>query len=232
MPRKPRFYMPNVPVHVVQRGNSRRAIFLDDSDYEFYLECVGEAVEKYGCQVHAYVLMTNHVHLLVSPEAEDSLGRMMQFIGTRYVPYINKTYKRSGSLWEGRYKASLIQTENYFLTCMRYIELNPVRARGMVNKPGDYRWSSYQGNAYARKDSLLTPHQCYLDLGASDVVRRRAYRALFDGYLDRETMKEIHSAWQSGTPLGSDHFRLEIEQALQVSVGYAKRGRPRKVTDL
>ena len=157
MPRKPRFHLPGVPVHVVQRGNNRQAVFYDEQDYRAYLKWLEEGAERYGCAIHAYVLMTNHVHLLVSPAHGESLGRLMQYLGRYYVLYINHHYGRSGTLWEGRYKASLIQAQDYLLACYRYIELNPVRA-GMAKGPGQYRWSSYGYNALGREDRLLTPH--------------------------------------------------------------------------
>jgi len=146
MARKPRVFLQGVAQHVVQRGNNREPCFFAEADYQFYLECLAESATKYACQLHAYVLMTNHVHLLVTPENESSLSGMMQSLGRRYVRYVNHTYKRTGTLWEGRYKSSLVQSENYLLTCSRYIELNPVRAN-MVETPAEYRWSSYGHNA-------------------------------------------------------------------------------------
>ena len=141
MARKPRFVLPGYPRHVVQRGNNRQACFFDESDYRKYLDSLAEAAHKYHCQVHAYVLMTNHVHLLVTPTTDEGISQMMQSVGRRYVRYFNGVYRRTGTLWEGRYKASLVQTDSYLLTCYRYIELNPVRAE-MVPDPGDYPWSS------------------------------------------------------------------------------------------
>ena len=145
MPRKPRFFLPNIPVHAIQRGNNRQAIFFDESDYRMYLSWLKVAAEKYGCQIHAYVLMTNHVHLLITPEHRDSLSRLFQYVGRYYVSYVNNTYGRTGTLWEGRYKASVVEEEHYLLSCYRYIELNPVRA-GMVKRPEDYYpWSRVIG---------------------------------------------------------------------------------------
>ena len=145
MPRKPRYFLSGVPVHIVQRGNNRQATFFDNSDYHAYLKCLGEALVKYDCSLPAYVFMTHHLHLLATPQKKESLSRMMQFVGRRYVPYINHTYRRTGTFWEGRFKASLIQDEHYLLACMRYIELNPVRAN-MVRTASGYRWSSYLAN--------------------------------------------------------------------------------------
>jgi putative transposase len=228
MPRKPRFYVPGVPVHVVQRGNNRGDIFFGDADNSVYLDWLKEAAKRYDCKVHAYVLMTNHVHILATPKEKDSISRMMQYVGRRYVPYINHTYGRSGTLWEGRYKGSLIQEDSYLLACMRYIELNPVRAK-IVRTAAAYRWSSYQANASERKSELILPHRVYMALGKDDVGRRAAYKKLFKQRMDTETLKSIRAAWQTGTPLGSERFKQKIEKTLNMKVGYAKRGRPKKV---
>jgi len=227
LPRKPRFHLPGVPVHVVQRGHSREPVFFEDSDYSAYLNWLDEGAERYGCAIHAYVLMTNHVHLLTTPKGEQGVTRLMQYIGRRYVPYINHTYGTSGSLWEGRYKASLIEDERYLLTCMRYIELNPVRAN-MVKSPAHYRWSSYRHNAQAKDDPLVTPHEIYLALGRTRAARANAYRDLFSSALDVEALTDIRDAWQSGTPLGHDRFKAKVERKLRCKVGHARRGRPKK----
>ena len=227
MPRKPRFYLPGVPVHIVQRGNNRDAIFFDENDYSAYLGWLKEALKRYDCHLHAYVLMTNHVHLLVTPPAEESISRMVQYVGRKYVPYINHQYKRTGTLWEGRYKSSLIQEEPYLLACMRYIELNPVRA-GMLITAYDYRWSSYHFNATGQDDELLTEHQLYLSLGIDKSSRRQAYRRLFMAHMADDVTEEIRAAWQTGTPLMNDRFKEQIEKVLNTKVGYAKRGRPKK----
>lgn len=227
MPRKPRFYVSGMPVHIVQRGNNRGKIFFDDSDYSVYLDYLKEAAERYECKIHAYVLMTNHVHILATPKEKDAISRMMQYVGRRYVPYINRTYKRSGTLWEGRYKGSLVQDNFYLLACMRYIELNPVRAK-IAKSVAAYPWSSYPANASGRKNQLITPHSIYLALGKNDVSRRNAYKKLFKQGVDGETLQDIRSAWQTGTPLGDDRFKQKIEKKLKLKVGYAKRGRPKK----
>jgi len=226
MSRKPRFFLPNTPVHAIQRGNNRQAIFFDDSDYQFYLGWLKLAAEKYSCRIHAYVLMTNHVHLLVTPESSDSLSRMFQYVGRFYVSYVNNTYGRTGTLWEGRYKASLVEEENYLLSCYRYIELNPVRA-GMVKRVEDYPWSSYGYNAMASHNTVVSPHPLYLQLGTGEAQRCAAYRALFDMHLDSAVLEEVRGCLQTGTPLGNMRFKEQIEQALNVKVGHAKRGRPR-----
>lgn len=225
MPRKPRFYLPGIPAHVVQRGNNREAIFCEERDYLAYLNWLKEGIERYGCALHAYVLMTNHVHLLISPKEKDSISLLMQFVGRYYVPYFNYVYGRSGTLWEGRHKGNLVQDDRYFLTCMRYIELNPVRAN-MVKSSKDYPWSSYLSNAFNKHNELITEHECYLSLGKNENNRMLSYRGLFDQHIDDEMNNEIRLAWKSGTPLGNDQFCKRIEAALQMKVGNAYRGRP------
>lgn len=227
MPRKPRFQVPGVPVHVVQRGNNRQAIFFEPSDYAAYLSWLHEALSRYDCKLHAYVLMTNHVHLLITPESRDSISRAMQYVGRHFVPYINVRYGRTGTLWEGRYKASLVQEERYLLVCMRYIEMNPVRA-GMVKSPTHYRWSSYRANAQGQTDRLVTPHERYRGLGRSLEDRQTVYRDLFRNMLEPGELKDLRTAWLTGTPLGNDRFRADIERTLRIKVGQAHRGRPKK----
>jgi putative transposase len=227
MARKPRFNMVEIPQHVIQRGNNRQATFYAEEDYRLYLDCLLEAAKKYGCAIHAYVLMTNHVHLLVTPSLPEGISRMMQSVGRRYVQYINYSYKRSGTLWEGRYKASLIQSEAYLLTCSRYIELNPIRAN-IVKEPQDYQWSSYRANALGAEDELLTSHTEYQALGVTPEQRKAAYRTLFQAQLDPETLTTLRSALNGELITGSDRFKAEIETALGRKVEPGQRGRPRK----
>ena len=227
MPRKVRFFLPGVPVHIVQRGHSREAVFFEDNDYLAYLRWLKEGAARYEVDVHAYVLMTNHIHILATAQETDGITRMMQYIGRHYVPYINHTYGTTGSIWEGRYKASLIHSEEYLLTCMRYIELNPVRAN-MVRSPGQYRWSSYRCNGQGKEDGLVTPHAMYQALDQAKPARLDAYRALFKAQLDKEVLADIRAAWQTGTPLGNDFFRQKIEAKLKCKIGQARRGRPSK----
>jgi putative transposase len=227
MPRKPRFFVPDVPVHVIQRGNNRQAVFFHDNDYRVYLDRLAEAATAHGCAIHAYVLMTNHVHLLVTPVERRSVSDTLQALGRRFVPYINRRYRRTGTLWEGRYKANPVQEEAYLLTCYRYIELNPVRA-AMVYDPADYPWSSYRANALGEDNRLLRPHSIYSALGTDDAARQAAYRRLFAIGIDAEHLKCVRACLQTGTPLGNDRFRDQIEQALDVRVGYSTRGRPKR----
>lgn len=227
MPRRARLRLPAVPMHVIQRGNNRQATFFAETDYLFYLECLKEAASRYGAQIHAYVLMTNHVHLLASGESPDSLSRAMQHVGRRFVQYINFTYRRSGTLWEGRFKASLVESETYFLRCSRYIDCNPVRAT-MVADPAQYRWSSHRCLALGEPDDLVRPHEQYLRLGDSATRRQAAYRALFATEIESEELEIIRSNTQRGWPLGSDRFKDQIEQALNRTARPPVRGRPKK----
>ncbi|MHC4071530.1 MAG: transposase [Planctomycetota bacterium] len=171
MARLPRYFAKNQPQHVIPRGNNREPIFASKEDYRFYLECLHGAAERRRLAIHAYVLMTNHVHLLDTPVSEDSLPKTLQSVGRRYVQYFNYTHERTGTLWEGRYRATLIDTERYLLTCMRYIELNPVRAR-RVRHPRDYRHSSYRAYAYGEADPLVHDHELYKQLGRSAKAKR------------------------------------------------------------
>ncbi len=212
---------------MVQRGNNREVIFFDGGDYQIYLNWLKEAAERYDCLLHAYVLMTNHVHILATPKTKTGISQMMQYIGRRYVPYINCSYNRSGTLWEGRYKGSLVQDDLHLFTCMRYIELNPVRA-GMVKTAAAYRWSSYAANARGIEDSLITYHELYMALGSTKQTRKDAYKAMFKVNIEKNTIEKIRIAWKSGMPLGNDRFRDKIERTLKIKVGQAQRGRPRK----
>ena len=225
MPRKRRFFLPNIAVHVVQRGRSREPVFYDDEDYSAYIAWLREASERHACAVHAYVLMTNHVHILVTPTDESGLSQMMQYLGLRYVPYINHRYAMSGSIWEGRFKASLIDSDEYLLACMRYIELNPVRAN-MVGLAGDYQWSSYNSNALGRGGDWLQAHDLYLALAKTKNKRLETYQALFEAEFGGDVLNDIDRAWQTGTPLGDDRFKARVEQVLQRKVGQNRRGRP------
>jgi putative transposase len=226
MPRKPRFTLPGIPQHVIQRGNNREPCFLAKQDYRRYLDELTWVADKHSCRLHAYVLMTNHVHLLVTPMKEFGIGETMQALGRRYVYYINKTYRRSGTLWEGRYKASLVDSEAYLLSCMRYIELNPVRA-GMVNHPGDYKWSSYAANAQGQTDLLLSPHPLYTALGETTAVRQHAYRELFRHHLDNDILHEIREALNHELVLGRSYFKDKIEAMTKRQARLGMPGRPR-----
>ena len=226
MPRKPRMYLPGVPCHIVQRGNNREPTFFLEQDYRFYLDWLLDATQRYKVNVHAYVLMTNHVHILATPEHKESLSLTMQSVGRRYVQYVNKACGRTGALWEGRHKASVIDAERYLLGCSRYIEMNPVAAK-MVRHPADYKWSSFRCNAMGQPDPLIKTHDVYKRLGATDTLRWQAYTALFDNVIAPDEVSLIRNAVMCSMPTGDSRFKAQIEKALNRKVGYACRGRPR-----
>jgi len=227
MPRRPRIHLDQVPLHIVQRGHNREPCFFAAEDYFTYLHWLGEALKETGCSLHAYVLMTNHVHLLVTPEQAENVPKLVISLGRRYVQYINATYRRTGTLWDSRYKSSLIQAETYLLACMRYIELNPVRA-AMVEDPAHYRWTSYRANALGQPDALLAPHPIYLALDASAEARQAAYRALFRPHLEREGITDIRLALNQSQPLGDHRFHAKIARIAGEPRQARPRGRPRK----
>ncbi len=225
MSRKPRFALPGVPQHVIQRGHNRGPCFYASGDYHRYRENLREAAEENDAHIHAYVLMTNHVHLLVTPGHPYSISHMMQDLGRKFVRYINCTYRRTGSLWEGRFKASLVDSEAYLLTCMRYIELNPVRA-GMVTHPGDYRWSSYAANANGKSDCLINHHPLYENLGNNAPERQHAYRELFRLQLGATDIHDVREALNQELVLGRADFKNRIETMLKRQTRPGKPGRP------
>lgn len=227
MARLPRYFIPDQPQHIIQRGNNREPVFAHERDYRFYINCLQEAAQTQGLALHAYVLMTNHVHLLVTPATETSLPKSLQSVGRRYVQYFNYTYGRTGTLWEGRYKATLVDSEAYLLICMRYIELNPVRA-GIVSHPGDYPWSSYRMNAQGQTDDLVTPHMLYRRLGSNSDQRRSAYRQLFRSHLSTGDVEAIREATNKAWALGSQRFRAKIETLSGRRTTPLMRGRPRR----
>lgn len=227
MARLPRFILPGQPQHVILRGNNRTEIFCAEADYQFYLDKLQLACEKHSCDIHAYVLMTNHVHLLITPHEEQSLSKALQMLGRYYVQFFNHCYRRSGTLWEGRYKATLIDTDAYLLTCMRYIELNPVRA-GMVMHPSEYHWSSYGYNAFGRTDNWVTPHLEYRRLGKTDEERRSAYRQLFKYQISEKSINAIREATNKAWVLGNDRFKRSIQEKLKRRAEPAAKGGDRR----
>jgi putative transposase len=229
MARLGRYFLPDQPLHVIQRGNNRDAIFFGTDDYAHYHDWLATAAVEHACAVHAYVLMTNHVHLLVTPSAADSLPRTMQSLGRRYVRHVNTIYRRTGTLWEGRYRAAPIDSEAYFLACCRYIELNPVRAK-MIGHPRDYRWSSYRAHAQGTADPLLNGHHVYDGLGGTPAERQLAYRALFRAALDDGFVDSVRAATNGGWALGDARFKRQIAEALGRRVAPLPKGRPAKAT--
>jgi putative transposase len=233
MARLPRYVIPGQPQHIIQRGNNRQVIFVADPDYRFFRDALVEAATKHGLAIHAYVWMTNHIHLLATPESDHSISKVFQAVGRRYVQYFNFTYRRSGTLWEGRYRATVVDSDRYLLTLMRYIELNPVRA-GMVAHPGDYLWSSYRRHAQGESGlnvDWLTVHEEYRRLGRDEAERQGAYRQLFQAAISETDLAEIRNCSHKGWALGGERFREQIEalgRRRAVSKGV---GRPRKETN-
>jgi putative transposase len=227
MPRQPRLVLPGVALHVIQRGNNRSTCFLGESDHVVYLLHLRELAGKLDCDVHAYCLMTNHVHLLLTPRSTSGCGALMRDLGQRYVQYFNRHHGRSGTLWEGRFRSCVAESANYVLGCYRYIELNPVRA-GMVGAPAQYRWSSHAGNIGLRVDPLIVAHEEYLALGSNEKSRRDAYRGLFDQVLEPSFLVAIREATNGGYPLSSDSLRRDIASMNPRRTEPGRPGRRRK----
>jgi len=230
MARLNRFAPIGIPQHVIQRGNNRQPCFCEEQDYGVYTKFLKDASEKYQVEIHAWCFMTNHVHLLVTPLAEGGVSLMMQSLGRRYVQYFNRKYKRTGTLWEGRFRACLIDTDKYLLTCYRYIELNPVRAR-MVLHPKEYDWSSFIINTGQKTSELQTPHPVFLSLAKSEQQRYLVYQKLFDEPLCREQIEAIRFATNRGVVAGSERFKDEIESIVGESVRPNPVGRPKCVEE-
>ena len=227
LPRQPRYFLPGIPQHVIARGVDRQATFFAPDDYALYKNALIKNADRYGCSIHAYVLMTNHVHLLLTPDSERSIPKAIQGMGRDYVQRINRQYNRTGTLWQGRYKSCLVQDELYLLQCQRYIELNPVRA-GIVPDPSDYPHSSYCHNALGQHDPVISPHGSYIELSDTDSARRQHYRGLFESELNRELIDEIRKTTNACRVLGNTTFTKQIETMLNRRVRPAKIGRPRK----
>lgn len=218
MPRIPRIFLPGHPLHVIQRGHNRGQVFFGQNDAKAYLGWLAEGAARYGVAVHAYVLMTNHVHLLVSPDTAQSLPMCMRHVNWRFSIRSNDVRERTGALWEGRYKACVIDADDYFLACSRYIELNPVRA-GLAKDPAAYRWSSYRANAEGKDDPLLTPHPLY--------PGPKAYQSLFADALGADTLKSIRDSVNGGAALGSPGFVARMSRHAGRPMAVRRRGRPK-----
>ena len=227
MARLPRLTLPGYPHHVIQRGNNRQAIFADAADYAALLGLVEASARTFGVAVHAYVLMSNHFHLLVTPETAESLPLAMQAVGRSYVRYFNRRQQRTGTLWEGRYKSTLIQTEKYLLTCMAYIDLNPVRA-GIVTEPAQYPYSSHAHYIGRRHDKLITPHPLYWDLGNTPFAREAAYGELVRAGVSPEKQQALTDATLRGWALGEGDYLADLQRRTERRVTLGKAGRPPK----
>ncbi len=227
MPRRPRLELPGLPLHVTHRGVNRAATFLDDEDYGQYRHLLHDALTAQGVALHAYVLMTNHVHLLVTPPESGALSRSMSRLGQRYVPAFNRKHGRTGTLWEGRFKSCLVDSERYLLTVYRYIELNPVRA-AMAEAPEHYRWSSVRANLAVAHDPCITPHASYQALAADPQARGEAYRQWLHAALCNDDVHAIRTHMQQERALGSPRFQAMVEKTLNRPAACRSPGRPRR----
>ena len=230
MPRRCRLDLPGIPQHIVQRGNNRGACFFSDDDRVAYLDRLSHHADRLSVDVHAYVLMTNHVHLLATPQRHGAASTLMQDLGRDYVRLVNCAHRRSGTLWEGRFHSCLVDTDRYLLACMRYIESNPNRA-GMVIDAADYRWSSFRSNALGKVSPLLVPHEVYCALGASAFERCAAYRVLFASARDAEDENALRLHTRQRAAWGSLDFQRKVALALGRKVTASAPGRPRRNLD-
>lgn len=209
MPRPRRFCPVGFPVHLIQRGNNRQPIFKNDGDRAAYANWLTEGAARYNVDIHGWVFMTNHVHLLLTPHGDNSLSWLMQLVGRLYVRRFNLNHARTGALFEGRFRTSVVQEDRYFLACLRYIELNPVRA-GITRDPGDYHWSSYGTHARGVRARMWSPHELYLGLGSNDRRRQDAWRSLVREGLDVEVLAKVRETARTGQVLGSESFREKV----------------------
>lgn len=228
MARLPRYAIPNQPQHIIQRSKSGQQIFYQATDYQYFHDCLAAAAHNHSLKVHAYVLMPTRVHILATPTSAKSVSRSIQSIGRNYVQYFNECTNGRGSIWEGRYRATVIDSRQFLLTCSRFIELEPVRS-GLAKHPKDYPWSSYPHNAGGRLDDLISPHREYLKLGEDRKERARAYRDLFKQKLSAETVEQITEATLKGWALGDDKFVRKIEDISGRRATQLPKGRPRSV---
>ena len=226
MPRHARLRVAGIPFHIIQRGHNRGSCFFSPVDRACYLSELREQASRWGVTVHAYVLMTNHVHLLMTSADADGIPQLMKLLGQRYVRHVNRARQRTGTLWEGRYRSCLVDTEGYLLACHRYIELNPVRA-GLVGHPAEYPWSSYRANALGEGDPVLSPHPVMGSLGRDPAERQAAYRELFQHALAPQVIEEIRASTNGGFVVGGERFQKEMANLLQRQVVPLTRGRVR-----
>jgi putative transposase len=227
MPRRARTVAAGFPMHAILRGIDRAVIFFHDSDYRVLLDMLAERAAAESVRIHAYVLMTNHLHLLMTPETERGPSSLMKGLGQRYVQHINRTDRRTGTLFEGRFRSSVIEADTYLLACQRYIELNPVRA-GMVQAPGDYPWSSYRGNALGEAHPVLAPHPVYSALAEAEETRRACYRRLFADEIPEADLTAIRDSTNGGFVLGNERFQRQIASMVGGRTWPGQSGRPKK----
>lgn len=227
MARLARLVVPNYPHHLIQRGNDRQLVFRDEEDYGIFLKFLRDAARRFKVAVHAYVLMPNHFHLLATPIDETGLSRMMQWVGRYYVPYFNRKYQRTGTLWQGRYRTTLVDPDHYLLACSRYIELNPVRAE-LVATADHYPWSSCMHHVGSKVDTLVTDHALYWALGNTPFQREAAYKEALSHPLKAEEIEQIRFATNKGWLLGSEEFMQNIAKQTSRRLNPVKKGRPKK----
>lgn len=227
MPRKPRLVVAGYPHHIILRGNNRSAIFHNDEDRRFFINFLKEAKEKTKSKIYAYCLMTNHAHLLVEPSQNEGLGKMIQSLGRKYVQYINQTHQRSGTLWEGRFKSSLVSKDEYLLACARYIELNPIRAK-IVKYPADYPWSSFNFKAEGKQDQLLDEDPVYETFGKTSQEKQLNYKEWVRKSTPEEELNLLRHVTQKGGIFGNKEFFNRITELLGRKVILRPRGRPKK----
>ena len=225
MARLPRLTLPGYPHHIIQRGNNRQAIFATAADDQFLLDLLLEQSSQCDVQIHAYVLMSNHFHLLATPQTDDGLPKMMQALGRSYVRYFNRAQRRTGTLWEGRYKSTLIQTDLYLLACMAYIDLNPVRA-GLVAQPQDYPWSSHGHYLGLRVDRLIKPHALFWSLGNTPFAREAAYAEMVQAGINPVQQAALTESALRGWVLGEPDFVADLQKRTQRRMTKARAGRP------
>lgn len=228
MARQSRLVLPHQPHHVIQTGNDRQLVFREDEDYQRFLGWLKESARFYKVAIHAYVLMPNHFHLLATPADEEGLAHMMQKVGRLYVPWFNQKYGRTGGLFQGRFRTSLVEADRYFLACSRYLELNPVRAQ-LVPTAADYPWSSYGHHAGVRPDPVVSDHSLYWAMGNTPFQREAAYIELIEQGIPSDEFDTIARALLKGHPLGTEAFKVELERTTNRQIRPAKRGRPFKV---
>lgn len=228
MARLPRFFAPEIPLHIMLRGNDRKAIVGNDEDLLLLRTTLAAAAAKHGLRIHAYVFMTNHLHVLATPAKLDSAPKTMQGLGRTYVQYFNRRYRRTGTLWEGRYRATAIEAEAYLIQLMRYIELNPVRA-GMVATAGDYAWSSFRANAQGAEDRMVSPHSVYQGISHDDQQRRDSYARLFDAAHSGNDLAAIRYSANTGWALGGEGFLQQLALLSTRRVVAQQPGRPRSI---
>ncbi len=228
MARLPRYYIKNQPQQIIQRGIDQQDIFFDDVDYQYYLDCLYAAAYNNDLKIHAYVLMPNQVNLLVSPGEDNSISKTLQSLGRNYVQHFNDNYDNQGALWEGRYRATVLDPSEYLLSCSRYIENSPVRS-GLTKNPKAYQWSSYAHNALGKVDECITEHRIYKQLGKTEKERCQAYRELFKTPLTAEELNTISDGTNKGWALGNAKFIKKIERLTNRRASPLPKGRPKKI---